>query len=97
MEADGFDFAKEWTIDFNIDFDEWPLSEEAVDKIREALPGCEFYDPDDEDREEGISVGYVLTKDRAKVTYEYVTGKQKELTEKMEPFGGWCESWGLMH
>lgn len=94
MESNGFDFQKEWTVDFNIDFSEWPLLLEKEEEVRKQLPGCEFYDPDEEIED---STGYVLIKYESKISYDYVIEKQNELTKKMKPLGGWCDSWGVMH
>lgn len=40
--------------------------------------------------------GYALFRVEGQVTYDGVTGMQRRVTEMMRPFGGWCESWGVM-
>lgn len=95
LESDGFDFNKEHSIDFNIDFDIWPLSDEAIKAIENQHPGCEFIDPDEEDIKNGDTNGYVQFRVKEKLTYNLVTNLQKEVTNKVKQYGGWCESWGL--
>ena len=92
-----FDFSKVWEIDFNIDFNSWPLSTETQEAIKTIYPNSEFIDPDDEDIEDGNLIGYVQLKTQSKLTYDFVIEMQRDITEKMKPFGGWCESWGVMH
>lgn len=96
LEESGFNFDKEVEIDFNIDFNHWPLTNEEKEKIKSLYPGALFYDPDEDDIEEGNLTGYVQFQLIAKLTYELVMGTQKKATEQMKQFGGWCESWGVM-
>jgi regulator of RNase E activity RraB len=96
LEESGFNFDKEVTIDFNIDFNHWPLTEEEKIEIRKLYPGCEFYDPDEEDIEEGNLIGYVQFQIIAKLTYELVMDTQEMATKQMKKYDGWCESWGVM-
>ena len=42
LEAKEFDFDKEVKIDFEIDFDHWPLSKKEIDAITWHYPCCEF-------------------------------------------------------
>ena len=41
--------------------------------------------------------GYVQTASSGPVTYEGVTSVQRRASGAMQPFGGVCESWGVMH
>jgi hypothetical protein len=45
---------------------------------------------------EGDYRGYVQFQVEAPVTYELVIRMQREVTELMRPYGGYCESWGVM-
>jgi hypothetical protein len=96
LESIGFDFDQETDIDFNIDFDHWPLSENEIKAVKELYPNSQFCEPDEEDIEEGNLIGYALFHITAKLTYELVMGTQEEVTNKMKLYGGWCESWGVM-
>ena len=95
LQAEGFDFSREHTIDFNIDFNSWPLSPEATAAVTEAYQSCEIVQPDEEDTRNGKDTGYVQFQIVAKLTYELVIGVQEEATEKAKPFDGWCEPWGV--
>lgn len=95
IEAEGFDFSSDHTIDFNIDFNEWPLSEIAKQEITELYPSCEFIEPDEEDIKNGMATGYVQFQLVDKLTYELVTEIQKQVTNSVKRYGGWCESWGV--
>jgi hypothetical protein len=94
LEKDGFNFDKEHMIDFNIDFNQWPPSKEALDIIVKEYPEAKLYDPDPDIED---SCGYVLISIQSKLSYELVMFMQKEITEIMKPYGGWCESWGVMN
>lgn len=92
MEASGFDFTKEYTIDFNIDFKSWPLDESTKKSMLAMYPSCDFIDPEEGD----TSNGYVQFKIVARPTHELVVSTQKQVSDKLEQFGGWCESWGVL-
>ena len=47
LKESGFNFEKETVVDFNIDFNHWPLSSNEKEAIGKLYPNCEFYDPDD--------------------------------------------------
>ncbi|TVZ40863.1 regulator of ribonuclease activity B [Alteromonadaceae bacterium 2753L.S.0a.02] len=93
----GFDFSKKYKVDFNIDFDHWPLDKSEVQRILSLYPTAEFINPDEEDRKNGITTGYVLLVFNSEVSYEYVIATQKSLSQEMSVIGGVCESWGVMH
>lgn len=95
LEASGFDFNKEYEIDFNIDFNAWPISKEVMEVIGQLYPNNKTIDPDKESIENGNTVGYVQFQIFGKITYELVVNTQEFVTKKMQPYGGWCESWGV--
>ena len=86
----GFDFSKSHTIDFNVDFDGWPPSPKAVELLRSTYGDIKLYEPDD------LGNGYALFNIYGPVTYETVTAVQRRVTTAMQPFGGRCESWGVL-
>jgi len=88
MREHGFDFSRPSTVDFNIDFDHWPLSDEEMVSIRSAYPDAIAIDPDDEDLEEGNTIGYVQFQIHALVTYDLVINTQAEATEIARNIGG---------
>ena len=91
LKDNGFDFTKEYEIEFNVDFDNWPPPEEAINKVKENYPNTEIVEP-----EEGYE-GYLLFQVRVKVSYDLVTSIQRKVSELVKPYGGVCESWGVMH
>lgn len=91
LSSKGFDFSKVYTIDFNIDFDQWPPSAQAVQIINDTFPGAKVYADDDG------KGGYVLFKLKAKPTYELVIQTQAKASTLVATFGGRCESWGILH
>ena len=97
LESDNFDFNIARTIDFNIDFNSWPLSSENKKSLNTLYPNCVFIDPDEEDIKNGDINGYIQFSIKDKLTYNLVIETQKETTEKTKQFGGWCESWGVSH
>ncbi|WP_193164911.1 ribonuclease E inhibitor RraB [Microbulbifer hainanensis] len=90
-----FNFASEHEVDFNIDFDHWPLTEAERMYLFQNYPGAEFIEPDEEDLVNGNTCGYVLIKFKSKISYEFVVETQKFITRKTSFIGGSCESWGL--
>lgn len=91
MEASGFDFSKAHFIDFNVDFEKWPPPQLALDLLRAHYGDVEVIVPDD------IGAGYVQFQIEAHATYELVTSVQRNATSVMKPYGGICESWGVLY
>jgi len=87
----GLDFSQEYTIDFVVDFDDWPPDARAIEAVRLEFPNVVEY----VDRETGR--GSLTVKVVAKLSYDLVTLTQARLTELSQGFGGWCDSWGLLH
>ena len=91
LEEDGFDFSKPHSIDYNVDFDQWPPPGAALKLLGEHYGPIEVFEPDED------GPGYVLFKVVGLVTYESVTSIQRSVTLAMRPYGGVCESWGVFH
>jgi hypothetical protein len=87
----GFDFAKPWSVDFDVDFESWPPAPAALELLGSMFGEVFVYPP-----EAGDAV-YVQFKVVARVTYELVTSVQLRATCAMSPYGGVCESWGVLH
>ena len=90
LEADGFDFDVAYEIDFNIDFESWPPARELVNMLSKQYPRVREHAPDGEGR------GYLSFVVEAKLTYELVVFIQSSVSELAAPYGGVCESWGVM-
>ena len=91
LAASGLDFEVPYSIDFNIDFETWPPSPELIKFLRKQYSDIKVFEPD------GESSGYVLFVVNAKLTYELVMFVQSTVSELAAPYGGVCESWGVMH
>lgn len=83
--ATGFNFYVPTTIDFNIDFDEWPPGARAIEALATQFPDF------------SVESDYVLVRVHALVTYEFVTATQDQLNDLMAAHGGRCESWGVLY
>lgn len=91
LEASGFDFSRDYTIDYIVDFDSWPPSPAVLKLLRERYGEIELCAPEDDSR------GSILFRVVGRVSYEGVTSVQRLVTAAMRPHGGVCESWGLLH
>jgi hypothetical protein len=91
LESGGFDFGREYLLDFNVDFDVWPPPREAIATLQRLYPATVVYDA------VGSDPGYIQFQVYGRVTYELVLRIQKDVTTLMKPYGGVCESWGILH
>lgn len=91
MKSSGFDFDAKTDIDFNVDFDNWPPSTELIELLRNQFSVVKVYEPDDH------GSGYIRIVLNELVTYELVMFIQSSVSELAAPFGGVCESWGVLH
>ena len=90
MEESGFDFALEHAVDFNIDLPIWPPPPELIDALQGRYPNVQQFPP------ERDGLGYIQVQQRGRITYEFVTSVQREMSKLAHSFGGTCESWGVM-
>ena len=95
LEANGLDFAKEYNVDFNVDFQNWPPPAEALKELRAKYENVKVVEPETVGGKEYR--GYVVFNVRSVVTYELVTSVQTQLTKLMKQYGGCCDSWGVLH
>jgi hypothetical protein len=92
LESVGFDFSQSYAVDFNVDFHSWPPADQAVNLLESMFGAVEQCDPEDADES-----GYLLFKVHGPLSYEIVTSVQRRATSAMAPFGGICETWGILH
>lgn len=90
LQQQGFDFTKSYLVDFNVDFDKWPPSEEAIKALKEKYSEIKVNPP------EGGDNGHFRFQINHQLSYEWVLEVQRTVSEMMRPFGGRCESWGVM-
>ncbi len=91
MKSSGFDFDAKVDIDFNVDFDDWPPSSELIELLGKQFSTVKMYEPDEHGN------GYIQIVLNELVTYELVMYIQSSVSELAAPFGGICESWGVLH
>lgn len=90
LEESGFDFSIAWEIDFMVDFDSWPPSQDAIDILEKEYGAIEVYAPDDD------GDGYILFNINSPVSYDLIMDTQKKASALVLSFGGVCESWGVL-
>lgn len=89
LQENGFDFSKEYVVDFNVDFESWPPAVDLSADMKKAFPGAVVERIDDDE--------YIVVKIKTRLTYEFVVFAQKKLSDIAQIHGGYCESWGVMH
>jgi hypothetical protein len=90
MQSSGFDFSNAHEIEFNVDFSAWPPAEEFLHALHAKFPRIRLYRPGESFN------GYVQFVVNAKLTYELVMETQHTVSGLASPYGGICESWGVM-
>jgi len=86
----GFDFTKKYSIDFNVDFQSWPPSKEAIAKLRSSYPNAKIIDSEDD------YDGYLEFQIVDFLTYDLVIETQSKVSDLMKESGGTCNSWGVL-
>ena len=77
LEDSGFDFSKKWEIDFNVDFNSWPPSQEALSILEKEYGAIAVFEPDEQ------SSGYVLFNITSIVSYELIMDTQRKASSLM--------------
>ena len=90
LQTRNFDFDVLHKIDFQIDFDTWPPSDKAVALLKRTFADVDICDP------EADSAGYIEVSIVDRLTYEFVTGAQANISRLLTAFGGRCEAWGVL-
>jgi Regulator of ribonuclease activity B len=80
----GFDFSTPAEIDCDVDFETSPPSQRALQAIAAEFSGATIVDD------------WVHVPVRAQVTYALVVSVQARLSARAAPYGGRCESWGVL-
>ena len=89
LQSDNFDFTISHKIDFQIDFDPWPPQDEVIATLDREYK-IERHEPQKD------ALGYIQITIVAPLTYDLVMGMQDKLSRQLSPFGGFCESWGIL-
>lgn len=85
----GVDLNVEHIIDFEIDLESWPPNPRLLDALRYEFSLVNPVEPTEE------FDGYINLKVKGLVTYDYVTGMQRYLSNLAAPYGGRCQAWGV--
>lgn len=93
LAENNFDFNKEYEIDFNVDFKDWPLSNDAIAALRDIDPNVLLMESN---RKNSVARGLAVVKIKARLNYNMVVEAQKKLTRQFRKYGGWCKTWGVM-
>lgn len=86
LNKSGFPFDREAEIDFNIDFEAWPPQSEALKTLQTKLKDVHI----------SVQEDHIQVTIKDYLTYELVIDLQNILTELTEPYGGECNSWGVL-
>jgi len=95
LAAQNFDFDKQYTIDFKVDFSSWPPPASAIESLKAEYPNLKVVDVADGTNSPSEK-GYITLKINDTVNYDLVAETQSKVTRIMKPFGGWCYSWGVI-
>jgi len=90
MEAAGFDFSRPHTVDFNVDFESWPPSTDALEALQSRYGPLELVEPQEGD------LGFVNVRLTILVTYDAIVTVTDEITREFAWCGGSCIAWGVM-
>ncbi|MDH5326245.1 MAG: ribonuclease E inhibitor RraB [Gammaproteobacteria bacterium] len=90
LELNKFDFSREYEIDFNVEFETWPPQMEALGVLRDRYGNIRVIEPGDDYN------GYVQLSIVKKLNYPLVIEIQDIVSRLMAPYGGVCDSWGVM-
>ena len=85
-----FDFSAVHEIDFNVDFEEWPPTSDAIRWIKHEYQYVKAFPPADD------CGGYVQFKVVGSLTYDLVILTQGRVSDAMAAYGGVCDSWGVL-
>lgn len=91
LQGKGFDFSRKYLVDFTVDFEEWPPNPEALRAIRREFESAAEYVDDVSGQ------GSIVVKFESVLDYCFVVDTQLRLSEIVNDFGGWCDSWGVLH
>ena len=87
------DFDQVHSIEFVVEFERWPVMQDAMEDLHELYDDVVVVEPDKEEIALGQLHGFVLVILEAQLSYEFVVGMQSQLTRQLQRYGGRCESW----
>ena len=90
LQASRFDLNAVHEIDFNVDFGDWPPSNDAIRWLEREYQSVTVNPPVDH------FGGCVKFKIVGNLTYDLVVLTQDRVSDAMAVYGGVCESWGVL-
>lgn len=93
LASDGINLTQPHMVEFNIDFDHWPPSDEVFSLLKTKYTNVKLFEPGSNDE---LQEGYISVRVRSSISYEFVTNMQRELTEAVAAHGGYCNSWAVL-
>ena len=78
LASKGFDFGAEYSIDFNVDFEDWPPHPEAMTWLQSRYGTIKVYEPEDSFN------GYAQFQVKARLSYALVTETQAAVTSELK-------------
>ena len=91
LAAKGFDFSKSYSVDYHVDFETWPIPQDAQTALTKMVGFCRPQGPNE------AGGGSLDFQQYGPVTYESVTSMQRNVSAAMHQYGGRCDAWGVLH
>lgn len=90
---DGINLSSPQKLEFNVDFNHWPPAMEILELLETKYGNVKLHEPGNYDE---LQEGYVSIRTQSIVSYEFITQTQREISEDVSNFGGYCDSWALL-
>lgn len=93
LERDGINLSNFHNVEFNVDFDRWPPAAEVLALLKARYGNAKLFEPGSLDE---MQEGYVSLRIKSVVSYEFVSRMQREISDVVSGFGGYCNSWAVV-
>lgn len=93
LQCNGISLSDSHQLEFNVDFNFWPPSSEALSFLKTQYGNLKLFEPGSLDE---LQEGYVSLRIKSNLSYNFVTNMQREISDAMNPFGGYCNSWAVL-
>lgn len=92
LSRQGFDFSKDRTIEFHVSIPSWPPKKELLQILKQQFHSVTEFAPDPENIQDGF-VSFTL---REPLVYERIQQIQRQVTDSLGGFGGYCDGWSVI-
>lgn len=93
LQRDGINLSQPHTVEFNVDFDHWPPPADVLTLLKEKYGNLKLFEPGFLHE---MQEGYASLKIVSEVSYDFVINTQREITDEVHCFGGYCNSWAIL-